>query len=184
MRPQSCALTRAGPLAECRRNIRRHGGGIGRARTCTVILAHARRGHGRVAAGKPHAFRSCFRLRGDPVAPAYVDSLARPGGNATGFARLNSACSGESGWKCYKQIAPRRDANCGPSSIPIWAASTQPSCASCQSRWHRRIRVEVTPVSMRRRQRDRARPSQTFSRSPQRRSDRDGRRGGAAVIAN
>jgi putative tryptophan/tyrosine transport system substrate-binding protein len=43
-----------------------------------------------------------FANVGDPVAAGIVDSLARPGGNATVLATLNSA-SARSGWSCSKR---------------------------------------------------------------------------------
>ena len=46
-----------------------------------------------------------FPVAGDPVAGGLVDSLARPGGNATGFAEFEFSLSGK--WlELLKQIAP------------------------------------------------------------------------------
>jgi ABC-type uncharacterized transport system substrate-binding protein len=46
-----------------------------------------------------------FPVVGDPVAAGYVDSLARPGGNATGFAQFEYSLSGK--WlELLKEIAP------------------------------------------------------------------------------
>jgi putative ABC transport system substrate-binding protein len=39
---------------------------------------------------------------GDPVAAGYVDSLARPGGNVTGFAACEYSMSGN-GWLSSKK---------------------------------------------------------------------------------
>jgi ABC-type uncharacterized transport system substrate-binding protein len=48
----------------------------------------------------------------DPVGAGFVDSLARPGGNATGF--LQSEYGMSSKWlELLKEIAPRRDAHGG-----------------------------------------------------------------------
>ena len=50
----------------------------------------------------------------DPVGAGFVDSLARPGGNATGFTMFEYGMSGK--WlELLKQIAPARDASGGPS---------------------------------------------------------------------
>jgi putative ABC transport system substrate-binding protein len=40
-----------------------------------------------------------FPVVGDPVGAGFVDSLARPGGNATGFMSTNTAWAGN-GWNC------------------------------------------------------------------------------------
>src|SRR3954453_124840 len=46
-----------------------------------------------------------FPVVGDPVAAGYVDSLARPGGNATGFMSFEFSLSGK--WlELLKQISP------------------------------------------------------------------------------
>jgi putative tryptophan/tyrosine transport system substrate-binding protein len=46
-----------------------------------------------------------FPVVGDPVAAGYVDSLARPGGNATGFSQFEFSLSGK--WlELLKEIAP------------------------------------------------------------------------------
>ena len=41
----------------------------------------------------------------DPVGAGYVARLARPGGNATGFTRSNTA-SAENGSNCSKRLRP------------------------------------------------------------------------------
>ena len=81
----------------------------------------------------------------DPVAAGFVDSLARPGGNATGFMVFEYSMSGK--WlELLKEIAPsvtraaviRDSANpAGPAQFGIIQA-VAPS-----------LRVEVTPVNMR-----------------------------------
>ena len=49
--------------------------------------------------------RSCSRIVADPVGAGFVDSLARPGGNATGFLQFEYSLSGK--WlELLKQIAP------------------------------------------------------------------------------
>lgn len=59
-----------------------------------VILAH---GSSTVGA---------FPVAGDPVAGGFVESLARPGGNITGFA-LFEYCIGAKWLELLKQVAPR-----------------------------------------------------------------------------
>ena len=55
-----------------------------------------------------------FAIVADPVGAGFVESLARPGGNATGFTLFEYGISGK--WlELLKQIAPRRDASGGPS---------------------------------------------------------------------
>ena len=50
----------------------------------------------------------------DPVGAGFVESLARPGGNATGFLMFEYSISGK--WlELLKEIAPRHDARGGPS---------------------------------------------------------------------
>src|SRR5262249_35442066 len=72
-------------------------GGIGRARAGRHP-DHWQRGCGGVAPGDPH--------RADRVGAGYVDSLARPGGNATGFTSFEYGISAK--WlELLKQIAPR-----------------------------------------------------------------------------
>ena len=55
-----------------------------------------------------------FALIIDPVGAGFVASLARPGGNATGFTMFEYGMSGK--WlELLKEIAPARDAGGGPS---------------------------------------------------------------------
>ena len=54
---------------------------------------------------RPAPCRSCSRLSLDPVGAGFVDSLAQPGGNATGFLTFEYGISGK--WlELLKQIAP------------------------------------------------------------------------------
>ena len=86
-----------------------------------------------------------FTVVADPVGAGYVDSLARPGGNVTGFMNFEYSVSGK--WlELLKEIAPSvtrvavlRDA-ASPSGTGQFAAvqAVAPS-----------LRVEVTPVNMR-----------------------------------
>ena len=86
-----------------------------------------------------------FTQTPDPVGAGFVDSLARPGGNATGFTLFEYGISGK--WlELLKEIAPRvtRVAVLRDPAIPSGPAlfgiiqSVAPS-----------LRVEVTPVNMR-----------------------------------
>ncbi len=86
-----------------------------------------------------------FPAIGDPVGAGFVDSLARPGGNATGFMSYEYSLSGK--WlELLKQIAPGvtrvavlRDAavSIGPVQFGVIQA-VAPS-----------LRVEVSPINMR-----------------------------------
>ena len=70
-----------------------------------VILAHWHLNRGAVAAGDPHR---ADRVPGvtDPVGAGFVDSLARPGGNATGFIAFRIRHRAENGWSCSKRSRP------------------------------------------------------------------------------
>jgi putative ABC transport system substrate-binding protein len=109
-----------------------------------VILAHS------ASAVRPllQATRTVpivFPLAGDPVAAGLVASLARPGGNATGFMSFEFNLSGK--WlELLKQIAPSvtrvavlRDSDIGSGTSQF--AVIQAVAPS--------LRVEVTPVNMR-----------------------------------
>ena len=86
-----------------------------------------------------------FPVAGDPVAAGLVDSLARPGGNATGFLVFEYSLSGK--WlEMLKEIAPSvtraavfRDPTQGGGTSQF--AAIQAVAPS--------LRVEVTPVNMR-----------------------------------
>jgi putative ABC transport system substrate-binding protein len=86
-----------------------------------------------------------FPIVADPVGAGYVDSLARPGGNATGFMNFEYSISGK--WlELLKQIAPgvtraavlRNPAN--PAGMALFGV-IQAAALS--------LRVEVNPVNMR-----------------------------------
>jgi putative ABC transport system substrate-binding protein len=109
-----------------------------------VILAHG----GATVGPLLQATRSVpivFPVIGDPVAAGFVDSLARPGGNATGFMTFEYSMAGK--WlELLKQIAPdvtrvavlRDPANTtGPAQFGVIQA-VAPS-----------LRVAINPVSMR-----------------------------------
>ena len=75
-----------------------------------------------------------FVIVADPVGAGFVDSLARPGGNATGFMQFEYSLSGK--WlELLKQIAPgvTRAAVLRDPAIPPGSASSPPS-----SPWRRR----------------------------------------------
>lgn len=86
-----------------------------------------------------------FTLAADPVGASHVDSLARPGGNVTGFMNFEYSISGK--WlELLKQIAPSvtraavlRDATQGSGTSQFAAIQTAaPS-----------LRMEVNPINMR-----------------------------------
>jgi putative ABC transport system substrate-binding protein len=86
-----------------------------------------------------------FANVGDPVASGFVQSLARPGGNATGFMQFEFGLSGK--WlELLKQVAPEvtraavlRDPNVGTGTTQF--AVIQAMAPS--------LRVEVNPVDVR-----------------------------------
>jgi ABC-type uncharacterized transport system substrate-binding protein len=109
-----------------------------------VVLAH---GNGPVAALRQvtRTLPIVFPVVGDPVGTGIVDSLARPGGNATGFAQFEFSMSGK--WlELLKQVAPDmnraailRDPLLGTGTSQF--AAVQAVAPS--------LRVEVTPINMR-----------------------------------
>ena len=109
-----------------------------------VILAH---GNGPVAALRQvtRTLPIVFPVVGDPVGAGIVDSLARPGGNATGFAQFEFSMSGK--WlELLKEIAPGvtraailRDPVLGTGTSQF--AAIQAVAPS--------LGVEVTPINMR-----------------------------------
>ena len=85
-----------------------------------------------------------FPITGDPVGAGFVDSLARPGGNVTGFMTFEYSMSGK--WvELLKQIAPgvARAAVIRDASSPTGMASFGVIQAMAPS-----LKVEVTPVNM------------------------------------
>ena len=79
-------------------------GGIGRARAGRHPGPWQPRPWGRCCR-RPAPCRSCSRVVADPVGAGFVDSLARPGGNATGFMLFEYSMSGK--WlELLKEIAP------------------------------------------------------------------------------
>ena len=87
---------------QCRRHSQTRGG-IGRARAGRHP-GRRRLDRGAVAAGDPHRADRVPSVV-DPVGAGFVDSLARPGGNATGFTQFEYSISGK--WlELLKEIAP------------------------------------------------------------------------------
>ena len=86
-----------------------------------------------------------FTQTPDPVGAGFVASLARPGGNATGFTNFEYGVSGK--WlELLKQIAPQRDASGGA------PGSHQPSRNRPVGRYPVRggvVGVEMSPVDVR-----------------------------------
>jgi putative tryptophan/tyrosine transport system substrate-binding protein len=86
-----------------------------------------------------------FTVVSDPVGAGYIDSLARPGGNATGFTNFEYGISGK--WlELLKQIAP---------SVRRAAILRDPAIASGTGQWGAIqavapwVGVEAIPVNMR-----------------------------------
>jgi hypothetical protein len=76
-----------------------------------------------------------FTVVADPVGAGYVQSLARPGGNATGFTGFEYAFAGK--WlELLKEVATIREAGGGPSRIWVsdWTGPVRGN--SGQSRQH------------------------------------------------
>jgi len=86
-----------------------------------------------------------FPVAGDPVGAGFVDSLARPGGNATGFLSFEYGISGK--WlELLKQIAP------GVTRVAVLrdpATPTGPAMFGVIQAVAPSLRVEVNPVNMR-----------------------------------
>jgi putative ABC transport system substrate-binding protein len=122
-------------------DIRRHAAELA-ALAPDVILAHGAAAVGALLQAT-RTVPVVFPVAGDPVGASFVDSLARPGGNATGFMTIEYSMGGK--WlELLKQIAPDvtraailRDPTQG-SGTGLFAAiqAVGPS-----------LRVEVSPVS-------------------------------------
>jgi putative ABC transport system substrate-binding protein len=123
--------------------IRRHSAEL-TALAVDVILAHGASTVGPLLQAT-RAVPIVFTVISDPVAGGFVDSLARPGGNATGF--MSSEYGIAAKWlELLKEIAPSvtRVAILRDPAIPTGPAQfgiIQVAAAS--------LRVEVTPVSVR-----------------------------------
>jgi putative tryptophan/tyrosine transport system substrate-binding protein len=109
-----------------------------------IILAHGASAVGPLLQAT-HTVPIVFPIVSDPVAAGFVDSLARPGGNATGFMSTEYSMGGK--WlELLKQTAPGvtraavlRDASQGSGTSQF--AAIQAVAPS--------LRVEVNPVNMR-----------------------------------
>ena len=109
-----------------------------------VILAHGSSSVGALLQAT-RTVPIVFPLVGDPVGAGFVDSLARPGGNATGLMNFEYSMGGK--WlELLKEIAP------GVTRVAVLRDAAQPSgtsqFAAIQSA-AQSIRVEVSPVNMR-----------------------------------
>ena len=115
----------------------------------------------------------------DPVGAGFVDSLARPGGNATGFMLFEYSMSGK--WlELLKEIAP------GVTRVAVLRDPAMPVRDRPVRRHPGRgavARGGGEPGQRARRRRDRARRRGVRARSEWR-SDRDGERGGDTFIAS
>src|SRR5262249_39890712 len=102
-----------------------------------------------------------FTIVNDPVGAGFVDSLARPGGNATGFMSFEYSIGGK--WlELLKQIAP------GLTRVAVLRDASQAAATSMFAAIHAvasSLRVDVTPVNMRD-VGEIEQSSETFARSP------------------
>ena len=99
-----------------------------------VILATGSRDRGGRCCRRRRTVPIVFAIVADPVGAGFVDSLARPGGNATGFMQFEYSMSAK--WlELLKEIAPgvTRAAVLRDPAIPPGSASSPPS-----SPWRRR----------------------------------------------
>jgi putative tryptophan/tyrosine transport system substrate-binding protein len=109
-----------------------------------VILAHGSNTVGQLLQAT-HTVPIVFPVIVDPIAGGFVDNLARPGGNATGFMLFENSISGK--WlELLKQIAPgvTRVAVIVDPTIPTGPAQFSVIQAMAPS-----LRVEVTPINKR-----------------------------------
>jgi putative tryptophan/tyrosine transport system substrate-binding protein len=109
-----------------------------------VILAHGSNTVGQLLQAT-HTVSIVFPVIADPIAGGFVDNLARPGGNATGFMLFENSISGK--WlELLKQIAPgvTRVAVIVDPTIP-----TGPAQFSVIQTMAPSLRVEVTPINKR-----------------------------------
>ena len=119
-----------------------------------------------------------FAIVADPVGAGFVDSLARPGGNATGFMQFEYSLSGK--WlELLKQIAPgvTRAAVLRDPAITAGIGQFAVIQSVAPS-----LGVEVSPINVR----DAGeieRAVTAFARSAEWRPDRDGERVGGSFIA-
>jgi putative ABC transport system substrate-binding protein len=123
--------------------IRRHAAELA-ALAPDVILAHGAAAVGALLQAT-RTVPIVFPVVSDPVAAGLVDSLARPGGNATGFMTVEFSMGGK--WlELLKQIAP------GVTRVAVLRDPTQGSGTSLFAAIQAvapSLRVEVDPVNMR-----------------------------------
>ena len=119
-----------------------------------------------------------FVIVPDPVGAGFVDSLSRPGGNATGFMQFEYSLSAK--WpELLKEIAP---------GVKRAAVLRDPAIASGIGQFAviqsvaPSLGVEVSPINVRD-PGEIERAVTAFARSPEWRSDRDGERVGRRFIA-
>ena len=124
-------------------DIRRHAAELA-ALAPDVILAHGASTVGPLLQAT-RTVPIVFPVVGDPVGAGFVDSLARPGGNATGFMTFEYSLSGK--WlELLKQIAP---------GVTRVAVLRDPAIASGTGQFGAiqavapSLRVEVSPVNVR-----------------------------------
>ena len=124
-------------------DIRRHAAEFG-ALAPDVILAHGSPTLGPLLQAT-RTVPIVFTTVADPVGAGYVDSLARPGGNATGFMNFEYSLSGKL-LELLKQIAPRttRVAVLRDPALPSGTGQFGVIQAAAPS-----LRVEVNPVNVR-----------------------------------
>jgi putative ABC transport system substrate-binding protein len=80
----------------------------------------------------------------DPIGGGFVDSLARPGGNATGFMTFEFSTSGK--WlELLKQIAPSVTRAAVLRSIPLGVTTAQFGVIQAMAA---SLKVEITPVNL------------------------------------
>jgi putative tryptophan/tyrosine transport system substrate-binding protein len=140
-------------------NIRRHAAELA-ARPPDIILAHGASAMGPLQQA-PRTVPIVFVNVADPVGAGFVDSLARPGGNVSGFMSIEYSMGGK--WlELLKQIAPGvrqaavlRDPTQGSGTSQFAAIQTvAPS-----------LRVEINPVNLREAT-ELERAIEAFARSP------------------
>jgi putative ABC transport system substrate-binding protein len=85
-----------------------------------------------------------FAAVADPVGAGFVDSLARPGGNATGFMTIEFSTSGKS-LELLKQMAPSMT-RAAVLRDPIGTGTSQFAAIQTTAQ---SLRVEVNPVNLR-----------------------------------
>ena len=112
-----------------------------------------------------------FAIVPDPVGAGFVESLARPGGNATGFLMFEFGIGGK--WlELLKQIAPQVTRVAVLRDPAITAGIGQFGAIQSVAP---SLGMEVSPINCARRRRDRAR-DHSLCPLAERRADRDGER--------